>query len=209
MFRGRAATRVRFGVTWIPLVLGACRGAPGRVASEDSDPGAVDTARADTAVDTASMDTAPLDSADTGPMTPAPTGRVEVRGALRGATYAWECVDAGLAGGWVDALGNVAGSVTCASGDEHALALTFTRGSAGAWTDPGGGVDFVWTLPDGERVHHGAEGLTPTRWSVAITRWERLTLATIALDATLAGAWAGTAGEDARVDATLAVVLPG
>ena len=201
-FRVAQAARLTFSVGGLCLV--ACRSAP-----ETPDTGVADTTRADTSVDTSPVDTASPDSGDPEPSTPVPTGRVEVRGALRGATYAWDCVDAGLTGGWVDALGNVAGSVTCTSGDGHALALTFTRGSAGAWTDPGAGVDFVWTLPDGERVHHGAEGLTPTRWSVAITRWERLTLETIALDATLSGAWAGAADQDARVDATFAVGLPG
>ena len=194
------------------LALAACRGATGGRESQDT------AARADTAAhattdtaDTSLRDTGDTSPPDTSPPAPVPTGRVDVRAWRAGVTHVWACVDSDLSGGWVDALGNVAGSVTCAAEDGHSLALTFTRGGAGSWSDPSGGVDFVWTLPDGARVQHAAGELAPTRWSVAFTRWERVTLDTIALDATLAGTWTpASGGEDvARVDATLSVLLPG
>ncbi len=202
---------MRVGLWVLALaVSGGCR----REASREPDTSAPDTALRDTALhdtaDSAPPDTVDTAPRDTAPATPAPTGRVDVRGWSAGVTHAWACEDTGLSGGWVDALGNVAGSVSCASGDGHSLVLTFTRGSAGAWTDPSGGVDFTWELADGTRVFHAASGLTPTRWSVAFTRWERLTLDTVALDATLAARWTDAAGvEVAALEATFAVVLPG
>ncbi len=208
------------GVLLLTLLLGCGARAP-------KDSGAADTAsdtasasgRPDDTLDTAVDDTGRGETGggetgggDTGGGTTAatPLGSIRVRATLGGVTRDWACIDTGLIGGWVDALGNIAGSVTCSAEAGDALALTFTRGSTGSWTDPSGGVDFVWQLADGTRLDHAAAALTVARWQVDVTRWERLSLETIALEATLGATWTDDAGvEAAALDATLTVTLPG
>ena len=98
-----------------------------------------------------------------------------------------------------DALGNVAGRVSCAT-SSGTLLLQFTNGHPGAWTSPDEGVSYLWTDPWGGTLDYSTAGRT--EWAASFDSFERLDTKTLRLVAALSGTWDDTQ-LSAAVDVTM------
>ena len=172
------------------LFLGACgfhAGAPA-VDTADGDTAADDTS-ADTAADTAAdtdtaTDTAEDTAADTGAELAA---SITLGGSYEGVPFDLSCNagDAGLERGWSNAVGDKVGSFRCTNGGS--LSVSFINPEVGAWTDPYGGMSYVYTDAGGG-VLSWFEG-SPSDWSISFTAVEWTAIDQFVLTGSLAGTW--------------------
>ena len=188
------------------LFLAACgfrEGAP-VVDTADRDTAAEDTA-ADTATDTAA-DTATDTAADTAAATAADTGAelsasITLSGTYEGVPFELGCDagDAGLERGWSNAVGDKVGSFQCTDGGS--LSVSFINPEVGTWTDPYGGMGYVYTDAGGGVLSY-FEG-TPSDWSITFTALEWTAIDEFVLTGSLTGTWS-----NGTITGTFSVTLP-
>lgn len=174
------------------LILPACEPSEGApvVDTDHRDTAAADTAP-DTATDTAD-DTATDTAADTGSDTAADTepelpASITLSGTYEGVPFDLGCDagDAGLERGWSNAVGDKVGSFRCTDGGS--LSVSFINPEVGTWTDPYGGMGYVYTDAGGG-VLSWFEG-TPSDWSITFTALEWTAIDAFVLTGSLTGTW--------------------
>lgn len=153
----------------------------------------------------------PIETGDTAPIDTAPVDTAALRADV---TYGGVPSTVECGGGaslmthtFVDAMGNVAGEVSCVSGAGDTLRITFTSGMVGSWTEPGT-ADWSWTSATGDVLAWGAAGTVNTAWSLSFSTFTRTTTKSIDFEAAFSGAWNDDAAvELGTVDGTVAATL--
>ncbi len=155
-------------------------------------PASVDTS-ADTSVDT-SIDTAidtsadtSIDTSDTGeePL----SGGVAVSGHLNDQNFEFVCAagdaEERFSRYWSNSLGNIAGSFTCV--EDGALTVSFIQPAPGNWSDPSGGMAWVYT--DTAGTIWSWYSPPPTFWSLRFEEAAYLDTTTLFIAGDLTATW--------------------
>jgi hypothetical protein len=186
------------GLRFAGLLLWGCTPAP----KSDEGGETADTGSVETGVDTETGETATEES-DTGHETEETgeplAGQVTVEGVYRGRGYSLACAggDAEEVFSRVvsDALGNLAGSVSCgaAPAPHDRFDLALVDAAPGAWTAPDEGNSFAYTSDEGG-LSYTVDGVPAAAWLLRIASLDWVDPRTVQLVGEASGTWVAEDG---------------